>query len=64
MFLKPVATKRMAAACDVQLNYKSAPNILTYRSLLELSDRLAVELAELKPRDRIDLQSFIWCVAR
>jgi len=64
MFLKPVATKRIAAACDINLNYRTAPNILTYRSLLRLSERLADELADLKPKDKIDLQSFIWCVAR
>lgn len=64
MFLKAIATKRIAAACDVALNYKSAPNIVTYRSLLRLSDRLEEELADLGPTDKIDLQSFIWCVAR
>ena len=64
MFLKPVVSKRMAAACGIELNYASSPNWRTYASLLLLCDRLEEELADLKPRDRIDLQSFLWCVAR
>ncbi len=64
MFLKPVATKRIAAACGVELNYRSELNSLTYQSLLRLADHLLEALADLKPKDLIDIQSFIWCVAR
>ena len=33
-----------------------------YESLLDLAVKTAAELAELKPKDRIDVQSFIWVV--
>jgi hypothetical protein len=33
-----------------------------YDSLLDLARRTATELADLQPRDRIDVQSFIWVV--
>ena len=32
--------------------------------LLRLANRLLEELADLHPKDLIDIQSFIWCVAR
>ena len=64
MFLKPRSTQRIATACNVALNYQKALNWLTYKSLLTLADRLAEELVDLHPRDRIDLQSFTWVVAR
>jgi hypothetical protein len=31
-------------------------------SLLDLAGRTTAELADLRPRDRIDVQSFIWVV--
>ncbi len=64
MFLKPTPTKRIADACGVALNYRTEPNWLTYRSLLEVVARLREGLSDLKPKDMIDLQSFIWLTAR
>lgn len=64
MFLKPSPTRRVAAACDVELNYRSVPNALTYACLMNLSARLQDILRDLGPSDMIDIQSFIWCVAR
>jgi hypothetical protein len=64
MFLKPMATQRMAAACEVELNYRATPNVLTYESLLRVAERLRERLADLGPRDGIDIQSFIWCAAQ
>ena len=63
MFMKAVRMKHIAAACNVELNYKTAINELTYRSLLKVTERLREELADMRPRDNIDIQSFIWCVA-
>lgn len=64
MFLKPVPTRRIAAACGVELNYRSDPNWLTYESVRSLARQLTHTLEDLGPRDMIDVQSFIWCVAR
>jgi len=62
MFLKPQVTRQAARRCAFDLNYDPHPNWTTYSQLLELCRILFRELARLKPRDYIDLQSFIWCI--
>jgi len=64
IFLKPEVTQKAAEVCGFELNYRSEPNWLTYSKLLEFSQHLFKSLVELKPRDMIDVQSFIWCTAR
>lgn len=64
MFLKPEVTQRAAEVCGFELNYRSEPNWLTYSKLLEFSHHLFKAPSELKPRDMIDIQSFIWCTAK
>lgn len=64
MFLKPTVTQKAAEICGFELNYQPELNCLTYRKLLELSKYLFDELSSLKPKDMIDIQSFIWCTAR
>jgi hypothetical protein len=60
IFLKPNVTRRAAGEYGVDLDYRSKPNWDTYQSLLQFADRIAIDNADLRPRDRIDLQSFIW----
>jgi hypothetical protein len=64
MFLKPEATKDFAARVGhrFHLDYEAALDLAVYDSLLDLVNRTTAELADLKPRDRIDVQSFIWVV--
>jgi hypothetical protein len=64
MFLKPEVTQRAAEVCGFELNYRSDLNWLTFSKLLEFSRHLFKSLAELKPRDMIDVQSFIWSTAQ
>jgi hypothetical protein len=64
MFLKPEVTRKAADACGFELNYRPEPNWFTYSKLLALSQYLFESLAELKPRDMIDIQSFIWSTER
>lgn len=64
MFLKPTVTQEAAEVCGFELNYRSELNWLTYAKLMEFSQYLFNALAELKPRDMIDIQSFIWCAAK
>lgn len=64
MFMKPICTQRIADACQVALNYRPEPNWLTYECLLRLAAHLKEALADLKPKDMIDIQSFIWKVAK
>ena len=63
-FIKPTPTKRITDACSVELNYRPELNWLTYSCSLQMATVLKERLADLKPRDMIDLQSFIWLVAR
>jgi len=63
IFLKPEVTKEAAERRGFALNYKPFPNWLTYSCLLELGSILMTELRDLKPRDMIDIQSFIWVTA-
>ncbi len=64
MFLKPEASKDFAARVGhrFHLDYEPGLEVGVYESLLDLAERTAGELADLNPRDRIDVQSFIWVV--
>ncbi len=60
MFLKPVVTKVAANKYDYPFNYKSRPNWDTYQNLLQFADQVRKDTSSYKPKDYIDLQSFIW----
>ena len=64
MFLKPEATKDFAARVGHSLAslYHARLDYDVYACLLDLAKRTASELTDLAPRDRIDVQSFIWVV--
>ena len=64
MFLKPEVTKDFAARVGHRFASEYDPRLdaAVYESLLDLTARTATELADLKPRDRIDVQSFIWVI--
>ncbi|MBV5327170.1 MAG: DUF3553 domain-containing protein [Chlorobium sp.] len=65
MFLKPTVTQHAAELVKAVLNYKPELNWLTYKCLLEFSEYLKDELVsmDMPPRDMIDVQSFMWCIA-
>lgn len=60
VFLKPNVTRRAAEAYGFDFVYRSRPSWETYASLLAFARRVRLDLADLKPRDMIDVQSFIW----
>jgi hypothetical protein len=60
IFLKPRVTQAAAEAYGYNFKYHSKPNWETYRSLLDFAGQIREDFPELKPRDYIDLQSFIW----
>lgn len=64
MYLKPKATKDFAARVGHPLAsvYDAQLNFDVYASLLDLAEKTANRLSDLEPRDRIDIQSFIWVV--
>ena len=59
-FLKPVAMQRAAARYGFDLDYSSRPSWATYSSFLGLCRTVNSDLSDLRPRDQIDVQSFLW----
>ena len=59
-FLKPMVTRLAAREYGFEFRYVSKPNWETYANLLEFAEVVADDLRELKPRDMIDIQSFLW----
>ena len=59
-FLKPNVTRRAAQEYGFDFKYKSRPSWETYASLLEFAETVRKDLSDLRPRDMIDLQSFVW----
>jgi hypothetical protein len=53
-------TRIAAEAYGVDFVYLSRPDWETYSSLLEFAGAVRRDLRDLRPRDMIDLQSFIW----
>ncbi len=64
MFLKPEATKDFAERVGHRFasDYEPRLDIAVYESLLNLVAKTEEELADLNPRDRIDVQSLMWVV--
>jgi hypothetical protein len=60
IFLKPNVTRVAAEAYDYEFEYRSEPNWETYAGLLTFAETIRRDLADLRPRDMIDIQSFIW----
>jgi hypothetical protein len=60
IFLKPNVTKIAAREYDFDFTYASRPNWDTYESLLDFAGRIERDVRDLRPRDMIDIQSFIW----
>jgi hypothetical protein len=60
IFLKPNVTRRAASAYGFDFRYQSRPNWDTYASFLEFGHAIDRDQRDLRPRDMIDIQSFIW----
>lgn len=60
IFLKPNVTKIAAREYGFEFEYASRPQWKTYASLLAFARKVRDDVRDLKPRDMIDIQSFIW----
>lgn len=60
IFLKPNVTRIAAREYGFDFQYQSRPNWDTYASLLAFAESVRRDQRDLRPRDMIDLQSFIW----
>ena len=64
MFLKPEINKLFSARVghEFALRYRADLDFDVYRCLLDLVARTRAAIAELRPRDNVDVQSFVWVV--
>jgi hypothetical protein len=60
MFLKPNTIRAAARAYGRELPYRTRPSWEIYAGLLEFCETVRRDLADLRPRDMIDIQSFLW----
>ena len=60
VFLKPNVTRVAAEAYGYDFTYRPAPIWDTYASLLDFASTVRRDLRDLRPRDMIDVQSFLW----
>jgi hypothetical protein len=60
MYLKPTVTKKAAEKYKFDFSYSSKPSWQTYQSLLQFGKLVWHDTAAYRPRDMIDMQSFIW----
>lgn len=60
MFLKPTVTRIAAERYRFAFHYKSRPAWETYASLMAFARTVRRDQSGLRPRDMIDIQSFIW----
>lgn len=60
IFVKPLVTKTAAERLGYTLEYRSTPSWEVYGSVLEFASWVSKRLDHLRPRDMIDIQSFLW----
>lgn len=60
MFLKPNTIRAAARAYGYELPYGPRPSWDVYDALLAFCALVRADLADLRPRDMIDIQSFLW----
>lgn len=62
IFLKPNTTRSAAREYGFDFRYESRPSREIYANLLEFAETIRRDQSDLRPRDMIDLQSFIWVI--
>lgn len=64
IFVKPEPTKECANRLRFDIQYDSGLRWITYRKILDMAAMLLGRLRPLGARDMIDVQSFMWVIAR
>ena len=59
-FFKPTVTREAFRRCVIQFDYASRPSWPVYRDLLNAVRSVRKDIASMRPRDMIDIQSFLW----
>lgn len=60
LFFKPMVTRAAAREYGWELPYHSRPSWQIYEKVLELATLVGRDIEDLRPRDMIDIQSFLW----
>ena len=59
-FFKPTVTREAFRRCGLPLDYASRPSWPIYKALLDGVRKVRRDIVDLRPRDMIDMQSFLW----
>jgi hypothetical protein len=59
-FFKPMVTREAFRRCAIPFDYESRPTWPVYRHLLAAVKSARSGIAPMRPRDMIDMQSFLW----
>ena len=59
-FFKPTVTREALQRCGLPLGYAPRPSWTIYKALLDSVRKVRREITDLRPRDMIDMQSFLW----
>jgi hypothetical protein len=59
-FLKPMVTRKAAERYGFEFEYASRPEWEVYSQVLTFAKTVRADLLDLRPRDMIDIQSFLW----
>lgn len=62
IIMKPSAMRVAATELGYDLEYSSKPSFTTYKRLLDLADLVREGIADLKPRNYHDLQTFLYVI--
>lgn len=60
IFLKPNTTREAARRMGFEFDYRSRPNWETYSNYLQFAEATRLAIRDMRPRDMIDIQSFLW----
>ena len=60
MFVKPNVTRTAARKYGYPLQYGSRPSWAVYADLQAFARVVRKDIADLRPKDMIDIQSFLW----
>lgn len=53
-------TREALRRCGIEFDYSSRPSWPVYKALLNAVRTVRSEIAAMRPRDMIDMQSFLW----
>lgn len=62
VLIKPSNLANAAEVARFEINYRPELNWLTYSTVIKFYEYVREQIADLHPRDMIDVQNFIWCI--